>query len=347
MADVIHPALLDQWFPTERQRYYIQELQKQRGLTRRRAECFIRLWAYLMLKQHERLPESPMLHLTPLEGAIPCTHREAAGLFYMDSDRGSDRAAGMMLDQLAQVGLLQKTFDGNTISVSIRTLPELVQLSPSDTVITYQIGPFNPRTDTVPVASFLANNYSWINLNRAAIAHKVTKLLRQWIQQYPTGMRVLRRCDTQQAVGFYVFYPTASTSEENFFLPPSLSIHISNIDIAADPIQIAFPGDPTCLSVFIRSWIIDTPYMSHASLCLFLRDAQATLIEMRKDFPNLCDLYALPIHPSHEMLAKTLGFQRTFQDPDPQSSVCWMHLAIDHFLEVDIETAVSRLPLSK
>ncbi len=42
--------------------------------------------------------------------AIICTHRQASDLFYQDQDQGSDRSAGMMLDKLAALGLIEKIF---------------------------------------------------------------------------------------------------------------------------------------------------------------------------------------------------------------------------------------------
>jgi hypothetical protein len=64
---------------------------------------------------------------------------------------------------------------------------------------------------------------------------------------------------------------------------------------------------------------------------------------MLEDFPNLCDLYTLIIHPSYEDLASTLGFQKT--GSNTQLSVYWMYLALDRFLDLDIETKVSSVHL--
>jgi hypothetical protein len=342
MVNRVEPTLLDQWFPPVRQQYYVERLlQERRGLTRLRAEYFIRLWAYLMLKQQGKLPKAPITELVPVEGSVCCTHQEAADLFYTGKERGSDRAAGMMINQLISLGLVSKQFDGNTTTLRIWTLSELIQPS-SDTLVSLNSDQFNPRTDVVPVASFLARNYSWLNSNTASVIHKIAKVLRQWAQDYPQGMRVLRRADNLQPVGFYVLFPVDSASEENFFLPPSLSLHLSTVQ-AQDPIQMAKIHDPDCLSVFVRSWMVDTPFMQHAYVSQFLKDAQAVLLTMQQDFPNLCDLYSLAIHPSYEAIAQGLGFCKTVQDP--HSSLCWMHLALDRFLELDIESVVSKIPM--
>ncbi|WP_051358141.1 hypothetical protein [Rubidibacter lacunae] len=51
------------------------------------------------------------------------------------------------------------------------------------------------------------------------------------------------------------------------------------------------------------------------------------------DFPNLCDLHTLIIHPSYERLARSLGFQKTSYDP--KVSVYRMYLALDRSLALD------------
>ncbi|WP_041235422.1 hypothetical protein [Dactylococcopsis salina] len=59
------------------------------------------------------------------------------------------------------------------------------------------------------------------------------------------------------------------------------------------------------LTFFVRSWMIEAQYQENYQL-LFLQDAQNTLIQMQQeDFPSLCDLYTLIIHPSYEKLADT------------------------------------------
>ncbi|MCU0565867.1 MAG: hypothetical protein MUF49_04650 [Oculatellaceae cyanobacterium Prado106] len=338
----IAPAMLDQWFPLALQQQYVNQLvlqlKGQRGVTRRRAEYFIKLWGYLLLKQ--QATQQPLSQLQPLQGAMVCTNREAAELFYADAEQGSDRAAGMMIDQLVQAGLIEKNFDGNTNLLVIRSVPSLIQMV-NQTNIALQPDDFNPRTDAIPVATFLSKKYTLMTDTPGEVAHKISRLLRQWALQYPKAMRVLRRQDTSQAVGFYVLFPVAAVSESNFFEPPSLSLHFSTPNIA-DPVVMATPGDPQCMSIFARSWMIDDAYKTFASVCLFLRDTQQTFLKLRADFPNLCDIYAMPIHPSYDDLTQALGFQTT--TPDPQSYLSWIYLALDHFLEMDIEGAIAKLP---
>jgi hypothetical protein len=339
MDNSIEPAELDQWFPTDRQLYYVDFLRGQRGLTRRRAECFVRLWAYLMIKTLDPLPRSPIVDLVALAGPVSCTHREAADLFYSAAERGSDRSAGMMIDQLVQAGLVEKNFDGNTNMILVRALPELER---KETPQAISLVPdfFNPRTDAVPVATLLAQNYNWMTSSTTAVAHKATRLLRQWAQEYPTTMRVLRRSDTLQPVGFYILYPIASVSEDKLFLSPSLSLHICT-DGIVDPFEMAKPGDPYCMAVFTRSWTIAEAYKNYETVCLFMRDTQQSFVRMQQDFPNIADIYVMPIHPVYEALANVLGFQKTIQDP--HSYLCWMYLAVDRFLALDVDVAIAKL----
>ena len=342
----MNPESIDRHFPPEQQSRYINQLLGRVGLTRRRAQCLVRLWIYLLLKQHQAtrqpLPAHPS-HLAVPQGFIPCTHREAATLFYGDQDRGSDRAAGLMLDKLVALGLISKQFDGNTTCIQIRNLPEF-QAEPQTTEQpTTTIDTFNPRTDTIPVANFLARTYNWLNRNTDCASHQIAKTLRRWSQQYPMGMRVLRRCDTLHPVGFYVLYPTAAVSEERFFMAPSKSLHLSTAD-DTDPIEVAQPGDPTCTSVFVRSWMIEPSFMTPDQVVCMLEDAQTLLQAMQQQFANLCDIHTLVVHPFHEELTLSLGFHKTGQDP--QMPVYWMYMALDRYLELNIKAIANKLKLS-
>jgi hypothetical protein len=153
-------------------------------------------------------------------------------------------------------------------------------------------------------------------------------------------MRVLRRADNLNPVGISIFYPVSSESEDSFFLPPSRNFFLT-VDTDVDPFQMAAPGDVNCTSVFIRAWIIDTPYMQGQHIYSFLKDAQDTLARMQTDFPNLCDLYSLVVSPSCEELRQALGFQKTHQES--QRSYYRAYLALDHFLALDIKQALSTL----
>lgn len=299
----------------------MQRLLGRVGLTRRRGECFIRLWAYLQSREQQ----GPVSELAPVTSWVPCTCREAATLFYAGSERGSERSAGMMLDKLAALGLIQKRFDGNSLAIAIPTPPSLAEPVPVN------IFPdrFDPRCDAVPVAHLLAQRYQWMNQD-SAVPYRIAQRLRRWADQYDRGMRVLRRQDNLNPVGFCLLYPTARQSEILFFGSPSKGLHLSTMD-EEDPFELASPG-ADCRAVFIRSWAVDPAYAAHTGQ--FLQDAQATLRLMTQDFPHLCDLHTLIIHRHYEPLAHKLGFQRL--GSAPQSAIYWMYLALDRFLETDI-----------
>ncbi|KAM3101187.1 hypothetical protein ACKFKF_09415 [Phormidesmis sp. 146-12] len=337
----MNPEFLDNLFPIDRQQIYSSTLQKRSGLTRRRAEYFVKLWAYLLLKQREELGErilQPLTHLDPPEGLIVCTHREASQLFYGNKERGSDRAAGMMIDRFAALGLLEKQYDGQTLCLRVRSLPELTMLQVEEPVDLF-MDDFNPRTDAVPVANLTARSYGELVRDGAAIA-KISRALRTWAKQYPTGMRVMRRSDNLNIVGVCILYPVSSESEFNFFQPPSKSFYLTT-DNPIDPFQMSPPGDASCTSVFLRVWAIDSPFINSVTLQKLLEDTQVTLRRMQSDFPELCDLYSLLIHPIYEEMRRLLGFDRICQDN--QRSYSWIYLAVDRFLSTDIKQTLSNL----
>ncbi|NJP12022.1 MAG: hypothetical protein HC866_23225 [Leptolyngbyaceae cyanobacterium RU_5_1] len=346
----MEPEDLDQFFPRDRQHQYVSTLLARGGVTRRRAEYFVRLWAYLLLKQQQEQGQrslQPLTQLYPTEGSVSCTHREAAELFYGQKDRGSDRAAGMMIDRLVALGLIEKRFDGQTLCLQVQNLPELL-VAPAQPQAPIQLEPdaFNPRTDAVPAANLIARTYAeLIQSNRglkdpAAASHKIARVLRTWSQQYTAGIRVLRRRDNRNPAAISVFYPITSESEVNFFQPFNKGVYLT-ADTEADPFKPAIPDDLNSTAVYVRAWVIEPSHLRRETLCLFLEDAQHTLSQMREDFPNLCDLYSAFIHPAYEELKLALGFQSISHDP--QRAYSWNYLALDHFLELDVKRVVANL----
>jgi hypothetical protein len=325
---------LELWFDRDLQIQILDRLVERLGLTHTRGECFLRLWIYLLIKeQREQNPQvkPPLAALTLLDRPVSCSHREAAELFYSDRDRGSDRSAGMMLDKLAALGLIRKQFDGNISRIEI--IAVMADLTPAIAKpIAVKIEPFDPRCDAIPIANLLAANYNWMNHNTEATPHRIVNILRQWAREYDRGMRVLRRQDNLNPIGFYILYPTAAASVSNFFTAPSKSLHLSAIG-DTDPFMMAQVGDIDCVSVYIRSWAIDREDVDRYRV-LLLEDTQKTLVEMQSDFPNLCDLYTMIIHPSYEYQASALGFQHMSRDR--QLSVYWMYLPLDRFLSLNI-----------
>lgn len=336
------PEYLEKWFPIEQQRNYVSMLVKRGGgLTKRRAEYFVRLWAYLLVKQLQESGRCLVPPLTKLElpqGWVACTHREAAELFYSEKDRGGDRAAGMMIDQLAALGLIEKQFDGNTTCIQIMPWSELLDPPQPEAPVQLIVDDFNLRTDAVPVANLIDRHYVQTAKDATTTPHQITQVLRDWAKQYPTGMRVLRRSDNLQPVGISIIYPTAKESEANFFLPPGKTRFFTS-DMQNEPFKMAVPGDVDCSSAFLRSLLIDNPYMEYETICNFVEDLQRTLVKVQVDFPNLCDLYSVAINPIFGELKRVLGFQRTYQDA--QRPIYRIYIPVDRFLALNVRQTLS------
>ena len=338
---MIDSEQLELWFPEERRSLLIQQLIQTVGLTRIRADYFVRLWIYLSVKHAKNQNPNlrpPLDNLQKNFGAVICTHREAAELFYADKDQGGDRAAGMMLDKLAALGLLKKHFDGNTTCIEILPLPRSIPSNINSKEVELVLDDFDPRCDAIPVANLLASNYNWMSKSNNAVPQKIAKLLRRWGRIYPAGMRVLRRSDNQNPVGFYLLYPTKDSSDTNFFKPAKNALYLStNLEI--DPFEMAEIGDEDCVSIFVRSWMIDPQFLDQYR-CDFVQDVQVTLKKIQQDFPNVCDLYTIIIHPSFAQLGTALGFQKTQQDS--RSEVYWMYQAFDRFIALDVQEAIAK-----
>lgn len=348
MSERFSPADLDRWFPPGIQQQYVEQLRENSGLerlTRRRAQCFVRLWGYCLLKQYVQktggLPAKPLDSLLPLEGSVACTQGEASTLFYAEGERGSDRSAGMMINQLVAQDLVRKDFDGNLTHISIFPPANFVMDLEETQAAQLVIEEFNPRTDAVLVANCLAKSYSWMHSLKKLNASTIKRGLRHWSTQYPQGMRVLRQQDSGQPVGFYCFFPVASSSEDKFFAPPSESLYLFSEQVE-DPLHFAQPGDSTCEAIAVRSWHIDQLYWQLPTVIQLVEDSQQTLAKIREDYPNLCDLYGTSINPDVEALSKALGFQSTTQDPN--LSLSWLYLAVDHFLDnTDVSNSIQHL----
>ena len=277
----------------------------------------------------------PLQTLDRYTGTFVCSHREAADLFYCDRPRGSGRSAGMMVDQLIAKHLIKREpADGGPTRLRLQILDSF--FPPSTNIHSTQLYPdkFNVREDTSPVSTFLEESYRWVSERSQTTSFKITQVLRQWAMQCPDGLRVLRTLEDDEPVGFAAFFPTHPDSEEKFHLPPSDSLHLSTLD-KVDPLRVALPGDDQCYAVFIRGWQIRLLYWNYSTACQFLQDSQATLRTMQASFPNLCDLYTIAIHPRLEALAFALGFRP--MKADPHSSLRWLHLPLDRFLNTDIE----------
>lgn len=336
------PAQLDKFFPKPYQELYVAQLMQLGGLTRVRAQYFTRLWAYLVLKPQWKTLPPTLTILSPTPERVVCTHREAAELFYAHQERGSDRAAGLMIDRFVALGLLEKYFDGQFLCLKVRAIPELAVPTPEQVPVKLISDRFNPRTDTIPIANLITRTYAELMKDQASASHKTVQALRAWAQCYPKGLRVLRRSDNNNAVSIAILFPVAAESESHFFQTPVKSYYLST-NVEVDPFVIAAIGDPTCTAVYVRAWVLDPAYLQLSHLHLLLEDTRETLAAMQEDFPNLCDVYSLIVHPLYEELRQALGFQKTFSDS--QRPHHWIYLALDHFLSIDLDHALSKLRL--
>lgn len=333
------PEQLNQFLPPEKQLFYVERLRRRHQMTSHRATCFIRLCAYLWLKEQHRLGcqiKKPIEKLGVPRGAVPCSCREAAILFYCDGNerKEPESSARMMLNLLSKLQLIKKERDGHTLSFMIFPVPEISDLDKNK--LRVDIEQFDALCDVIPAANLLAVNYEHMfpstGEKASKIANRIAGLLGKWSEQYSKGMRVLRRSDNESIVGFYLFFPVKLESEANFVDMPHKGLHLSVISEDVDPFKLALPGEE-CHSIFVRSWIIDPRFRDNMQ-SLFLKDAQKTLRKMRKDFPSLRNLYTLIIHPSYEPLLNYLGFQRMINDSS--ESVYWTYRALDRFLKQKI-----------
>lgn len=329
---------LNLWFSEERQSTVVERLISSQdvGLTEKRARYLVRLCAYLCIKQRcASQPEAtpPLQVLVPPTQFISCTHGEASDLFYSDQERGSERAAGAMLKTLSGLGFIKSRFTGNTTQILLNPIPQLLddfQEAPNSTL---EVDDFEPRGDAVPLSALLADNYNWMNRNKRAIPRRICDLLRAWAVQYRVGMRVLRRTDNKNPVGFYLLFPITKKCESVLNGPPNEGLHLGSLN-ELDPFEMAEPGDETCTSLFVRSWVIDEAYQQDYTV-MFLEDVQRTLETVQKDFPNLCDLWTLIIHPRYDRLAAKVGFQR--YNKNTGNTLYWMYQSYDRFMDLDMK----------
>ncbi len=336
MGDQIKAADVNSWFPLKLQTCYAERIIGQSGLTPKQATYFVRLWGYGYLKQ-EGMQKAPIKSLCRRVQSFYCARSEAADLFYPDGERGSHRSAGLMLDRLVSKKLLRReTFEGSITRLSLH-IPDGFLLLGTSQVNELYADAFNVRSDTPLVADFLEELYGFDNKRPEDMAHQIKKGLRQWARQYCTGLRVIRQASDDSPVGFAAFFPTNAVSEKKFSMAPSASLHLSRL-ADVDPIEVASPGDKECYAVYIRGWQLHPDMWSYEAAGLLFQDSQNTLKQMQEDFPNLCDIYSITIHPRLEAFALTLGFKALKSDSD--SSLRWLYMSLDKFLALDYEDAL-------
>ena len=335
---------LNKWVSEERQARIVERLISSQavGMTRARATYLVRLCVYVCVQYRLTVnPDSlpPLDKLLPPSIFIRCSHEDAATLFYGDQDLGGGRAAGMMLKTLSELHFISRRFLGDVTEVKVMLSPSDLDECDESPCATLIVDDFNPRRDAMPISSLLAAHYNWMNRDTRSVPLRISRLLRQWAKGYSKGMRVLRRDNDQQPVGFYLLYPITVETESIFSRAPTEGLHLGSLR-DKDPFEMAQSGDEDCQSLFVRSWVIQQDYQSEYR-GLFLKDVQLTLAAMQDDFPNLVDLWTLIIHPSYGKLAASVGFQPFNRKTG--NTLYWMYQSLDRFLELDMDAEVMRM----
>jgi len=102
---------LDGWLPPAKRQAIITQLTQRIGLTRVRAECFLRLWLYLLYKEQQTTAQRhklPLQQLVRPSGEITCTLREARVV--LSRQRPGERSRGWHdAQQVSGVRTDQKT----------------------------------------------------------------------------------------------------------------------------------------------------------------------------------------------------------------------------------------------
>ncbi|MEM9807197.1 MAG: hypothetical protein AAF959_18175 [Cyanobacteria bacterium P01_D01_bin.56] len=330
----INPADVLTWFPEKQQQQYVQHLMGQSGLTPAQAQHFVRLWGYGYLLQHG--PDyAPIQTLNHRILSFFCSQSEAADLFYGKS-QGAPRSAGLMINKFVDKRLVRKeTFSGNKTRISL-SIPKSFELPNNTQPDNIYADAFDPRNDTSRIANLLKGLFSFDNKKPNFMINNLKKGLRQWGRRYPTGLRVLRLAPKNTPIAFAAIFPIHQDSDIVFDMPPSQSLHLSRLHLNnKDPIQFATPGDLDCHIAYVRSWEIDRDFWNHETVVHMAQDTQTTLQKIHTDHPELSDVYTIAIHPRLAALGTALGFES--MTPDPNTSLCWLHMSLDNFLALNVD----------
>lgn len=340
----IQPEAVQIWFPPALQARYVNHILMQSEsqaarcvkLTYTQATHLVRLWGYAYVK-HYGISHTPIKALTCRVDSFFCSHSEAANLLYADREiEGTARSAGLMLKTIESMSLIQcKSTKGSPtkIRLNIPLAFELPEKSQESKIFPDK---FNPRRDAPTVANFLKVLFHYDAGTSQSLGRDITKVLREWSQRYPDGLRVLRQEKTRKPVAAVTVFPIHSNSESKFDLPPSESLYLHKIrKKAKDPIQFAEPGDPNCYIAYIRCWHIKPGLWNHETVLQFIEETKTMLRQMHQKYPELSDIYSIILHPNHEDFVSRLGFDITRSDPN--ISQRWAYIALDDFLELKSE----------
>ena len=339
------PEDVQTWFPPVLQQRYVEHIlimaKSQVGssmkLTPVQAGHLVRLWGYAYIK-HFGFECAPIEKLICRLNSFSCSHNEAARLFYADRDEGGmARSAGNMLRTLESMNLIRcESTKGSPTRISLNLsvgfqLPEEYQ---GDEVLS---GAFNPRRDARILANLLTVLFQYDTDRSTTIGDDITRVLREWSRRYPDGIRVLKQAGSQKPIAIVTVFPIHSDSSSRFSLPPGNSLYLNRLHHRdEDTFQFAEPGNQECEIAYIRCWHIKPGFWNHKIVLLLMHETRTLLEQMRQDYPGLCDVFSLVLHPHHEDLAIRLGFE--ILQSDPSMSQRWAYIALDDFLELDVLT---------
>lgn len=337
----LSPNDVQTWFPAALQQRYVDHILMQSNshagsvkLTHVQAQHLVRLWGYAYIKQHG-IVQSPIKALSRRVDSFFCSHSEAASLFYAERDGGGTaRSAGLMLRTFESKSLIQcESSKGSPTKIRLN-IPHPFDLPAEDPKGDVVPDAFRPRLDASTLANLLTVLFHYDAERAQVFEHDLNRVLREWFKRYPKGLRVLRQVKSKKPIAVVTAFPVHPESGEKFGLPPSESLYLNRIrQRAADPIQFAEPGCLDCYVAYIRCWHIKPGWWSPKTVLQLLQETRSMLQQMHQDFPELCDVYSIVLHPHHEDFAVRLGFDIT--RTDPQMSQSWAHIALDRFFELN------------
>ena len=346
MVSVLKPEKVEVWFPDSLRQRYVRHITGQRSLSPAQAEYFVRLWGYAYLKRKG----PPYKKIQALDNDLYdypflFSHEEASRLFYVDKERGTSRAAGLMLKKFAddkRKNLIQyRRFEGTKTEITLNIPIEfaLPNIRPEDSIYADK---FDRRKDLLPVTKFLLELYS-VNtqVSQPELEFSIKRGLRDWAQRYPKGMRVIRRSSDKEAIGFLTIIPVSPRSERQFCSSPHESLHLSRFapDLE-DPIQIASKVETDCYIAYIRSWQIQPGLWTYDNVLALLEETKITLRSIHEEYPELSEVYSMTIHPRLEEFARILGFKTSSLKSD--SPIRWLFTHLDTFLSLDFQDVLSQ-----
>ena len=344
------PHEIDLWFPGKYRKPYVEHLTGLSAFTPKQAEYFVRLWGYGFLQQ-AGLEKTPITYLSSTVRPFQCSHKEAADLFYGKGEK-SGRSAGNMIDTFCKKEYAKReSFSGasNTTRITLQNLGQLVLPDhaknrddhANDKIFTTD---FEVRNDTKQVANMVDRLYAFDSQLPGSVQRNIELGLRDWAKRYPQGMRVLRYVDIEsgipeETIGIVAVFPVQEASEDVFYESPRNSFFLGTYERGmTDPIQYAGENDD-CYAACIRCWQIKPSLWTFDNALMLFNETQAIIQSIQANYPDLADLYSIPIHPQMQKFALSLGFQLLHKGG--LQDMHWLHIPVERFLSIEGERAIS------